>query len=39
MQCRRDLMLFLLERAKCLVQKNVTGFDWKYFSKATKILE
>ena len=30
---------FLLERAKCLVQKYIKEFDWKCFSKATKILE
>ncbi len=39
MKCRRDLMFFSLERAKCLVQKYIKEFDWKCFSKATKILE
>ncbi len=39
MQCRRDLIFFLLERAKCLVQKYIKEFDWKCFSKATKFLE
>jgi hypothetical protein len=39
MQCRRDLILFSLERAKCLVQTYIKEFDWKCFSKVTKILE
>jgi hypothetical protein len=32
-------MFFLLERAKCLVQKYIKEFDWKCFPEATKILE
>ena len=39
MEHRSDFILFLLERAKCLVQKYIKKFDWKCFSKATKILE
>jgi hypothetical protein len=39
MQCHRDLMFFLLKRAKCLVQKCIKEFDCKCFSKATKVLE
>ncbi len=39
MLCRSDLILFLLERVRCLVQKYGKEFVWKSFLKATKILE
>jgi hypothetical protein len=39
MQCHGDLMFFLLERVKCLVQKYVEEFYYKCFLNATRILE
>jgi hypothetical protein len=36
-ECRSDLILFLLERAKSLVEKYIKEFYWKSFLKATKI--
>jgi hypothetical protein len=39
MECRSDLIFFLLERAKSLVQKCIKEFDWKSILKVTEILE
>jgi hypothetical protein len=39
MECRSDLIFFLLERAKSLVQKYIKEFGWKSILKITKILE
>ena len=38
MECRRDLIFFLLERAKSLVQKYIKEFDWKMFFEGHKNL-
>ena len=39
MECHSDLIFFLLERAKSLVQKYIKEFDWRSFLKVTIILE
>ena len=39
MKCHRDLIFFLLERAKCLLQKYIKEFDWEWFFKAIQGLE
>ena len=31
MECHKDLIFFLLERAKCLLQKYIREFGWEWF--------